>query len=136
METLPQLLMILAPRQQDRFDLVAEKLKSADIPFLRRTDLDPNVIPSFSLPSLVLPGVLLLDSIGDLAGLYHLADVAFVGGSIAPRGGHNILEPAAASVPVVVGQHMQNFEIHCQRFPGGGGADSNSPSQRTRKHHR
>ncbi len=112
----PKLLMILAPRQQDRFDLVAEKLKRADIPFLRRTDLDPNVIPSFSLPSLVLPGVLLLDSIGDLAGLYHLADVAFVGGSIAPRGGHNILEPAAAAVPVVVGQHMQNFESIANDF--------------------
>jgi 3-deoxy-D-manno-octulosonic-acid transferase len=112
----PKLLMILAPRQQDRFDLVAAKLKNADVPFLRRTDLDPNVIPSFSLPNLPLPGVLLLDSIGDLAGLYHLADVAFVGGSIAPRGGHNILEPAAASVPVVVGQHMQNFETIAADF--------------------
>ena len=108
--------MILAPRQQDRFDLVAAKLKGADIPFLRRSDLDPTVNPSFSLPNLPLPGVLLLDSIGDLASLYHLADVAFVGGSIAPRGGHNILEPAAAAVPVVVGQHMQNFETIANDF--------------------
>jgi 3-deoxy-D-manno-octulosonic-acid transferase len=112
----PKLLMILAPRQQDRFDLVAAKLKNADVPFLRRTALDPEVNPSFSLPDLPLPGVLLLDSIGDLAGLYHLADVAFVGGSIAPRGGHNILEPAAAAVPVVVGQHMQNFETIANDF--------------------
>jgi 3-deoxy-D-manno-octulosonic-acid transferase len=112
----PKLLMILAPRQQERFDLVATKLKNADVPFLRRTDLDPNIHPSFSLPNLVLPGVLLLDTIGDLAGLYHLADVAFVGGSIAPRGGHNILEPAAAAVPVVVGQHMQNFETIANDF--------------------
>jgi tetraacyldisaccharide 4'-kinase len=59
---------------------------------------------------LALPGVILLDTIGELAGLYPLADVVFVGGSIAPRGGHNILEPAAAGVAIVTGPHMQNFE--------------------------
>lgn len=112
----PKLLLILAPRQQTRFDLVAAKLELAGIPFLRRTKLDPEYRPTFSWPGCDLPGVLLLDSIGDLAGLYHLADVAFVGGSIAPRGGHNILEPAGIGVPVIVGPHMQNFEVIATDF--------------------
>jgi len=54
-------------------------------------------------------GVLLVDSIGELAALYALADVAFVGGSLVPRGGHNIIEPAQHSVAIVVGPHTENF---------------------------
>ena len=53
--------------------------------------------------------VLLLDSLGELASVYALADVAFVGGSLAPRGGHNILEPAHWGVATVVGPHTENF---------------------------
>ncbi len=83
----PKLLLILAPRQQARFEAVAAKLDAAGIPFLRRSTLYPEYRPTFSWPALTLPGALLLDSIGDLADLYHLATVAFVGGSIAPRGG-------------------------------------------------
>jgi 3-deoxy-D-manno-octulosonic-acid transferase len=54
-------------------------------------------------------GVLLLDTIGELAALYALADVAFVGGSLVPRGGHNIIEPAQYGVATVVGNHTENF---------------------------
>ena len=54
-------------------------------------------------------GVLLLDTIGELAALYALADVAFVGGSLVPRGGHNIIEPAQHGVAIVVGNHTENF---------------------------
>src|SRR5206468_11775410 len=54
-------------------------------------------------------GVLLLDTMGELARIYSLAGTVFVGGSIAPRGGHNIIEPAAAGAAVIVGPHMQNF---------------------------
>src|SRR6202011_1709879 len=54
-------------------------------------------------------GVLLIDSIGELAALYALADIAFVGGSLVPRGGHNIIEPAQHGVPIVVGTHTENF---------------------------
>ena len=54
-------------------------------------------------------GVLLLDTIGELAALYALADIAFVGGSLVPRGGHNIIEPAQHGVPIVVGNHTENF---------------------------
>jgi hypothetical protein len=53
--------------------------------------------------------VFLVDSIGELAALYSLATVAFVGGSLVPRGGHNILEPALYGVPVVTGNHYENF---------------------------
>ena len=51
----------------------------------------------------------LVDSIGELAALYSLATVAFVGGSLVPRGGHNILEPALYGVPIVTGNHYENF---------------------------
>jgi 3-deoxy-D-manno-octulosonic-acid transferase len=53
--------------------------------------------------------VFLVDSIGELAALYGLADIAFVGGSLVPRGGHNIIEPAQHGVPIVVGCHTENF---------------------------
>jgi 3-deoxy-D-manno-octulosonic-acid transferase len=56
------------------------------------------------------PGsVLLLDSIGELSAIYSLADIAFVGGSLVPRGGHNILEPAYFGKAIVVGPHTENF---------------------------
>lgn len=116
----PRLLLIIAPRQQDRFDAVAAKLDRSGLPYVRRTTLDPKLNPTFRLPHLELPGIILLDTIGELPRLYHLAHVAFVGGSIAPRGGHNILEPAAAGVPVVVGRHMQNFEAIASEFAAAG----------------
>jgi 3-deoxy-D-manno-octulosonic-acid transferase len=107
----PKLLLILAPRQPARFDEVAGKLEQARIRFLRRSFMSK--APE---PSLQLPGVLLLDTIGELAGVYRTADVVFVGGSIAPRGGHNIIEPAAAGAPVVIGPNMQNFEAIARDF--------------------
>jgi 3-deoxy-D-manno-octulosonic-acid transferase len=107
----PGLLLILAPRQRSRFDEVAIKLERAAIPFLRQTQIKRD-----SSLTLELPGVLLLDTIGDLARAYALADAVFVGGSLAPRGGHNIMEPAAAGVPVVIGPHMQNFETIARDF--------------------
>jgi 3-deoxy-D-manno-octulosonic-acid transferase len=100
----PKLLLIIAPRQPSRFEAVAGKLQTRRIPFLRRSDTKKN--PDWTVR---LPGVLLLDTIGELAGIFGLADLVFVGGSIAPRGGHNILEPAAAGVAIVTGPHMENF---------------------------
>ncbi|HZS57113.1 MAG TPA: tetraacyldisaccharide 4'-kinase [Bryobacteraceae bacterium] len=103
-EEFPKLLLILAPRQPARFDLVAQKLERISFPFVRRSDMKAGA----TLP-LPLPGVLLLDTLGELSSTYAEAHCVFVGGSIAPRGGHNIIEPAAAGVPIVVGPHMQNF---------------------------
>jgi 3-deoxy-D-manno-octulosonic-acid transferase len=107
----PKLLLILAPRQPARFDAVARKLEGAQVPFIRRSAMRGN-----EQAQLRLPGVLLLDTIGELGGAYQFGDVVFVGGSIAPRGGHNIIEPAAAGLPIVVGPNMQNFQAIAQDF--------------------
>jgi tetraacyldisaccharide 4'-kinase len=65
---------------------------------------------------LELPGVLLLDTIGELSGLFSVADVVFMGGTLADRGGHNILEPALFAKPVVMGPHMENFRAIAADF--------------------
>lgn len=100
------LLLILVPRKPERFDAAAEKLTRAGVAFARRSALEP--IP--------LPGVLLLDSIGELAALFERADVVFMGGTLANRGGHNILEPAYFGKPVIVGPHMENFAAMAAEF--------------------
>jgi tetraacyldisaccharide 4'-kinase len=107
----PRMLLIVAPRQPARFDAVAAKLQARGISFARRTDTRNN--PDASL---ILPGVLLLDTIGELAGVFSAAEVVFVGGSLAPRGGHNILEPAASGAAVVTGRHMENFAAIARDF--------------------
>ncbi|MFN7650839.1 MAG: tetraacyldisaccharide 4'-kinase, partial [Acidobacteriota bacterium] len=67
------------------------------------------------------PGVLLLDSLGELSGVYRLADLVFMGGTLARRGGHNILEAALLGKPVVAGPHMENFAEIAAAFTAGGG---------------
>ena len=96
----PHAIMILAPRHPERFDAVAALLDHSGLPWWRRSAWNGGPIAA---------GVLLLDSIGELAALYSLADLGFVGGSLVPRGGHNILEPAAYGVATVVGTHTENF---------------------------
>ena len=81
------------------------------LPFVRRSETSAEAPGQLSLP-----GVLLLDTIGELSSVFGLANVAFVGGSIAPRGGHNVLEPAMAGVPVIVGKHTYNFESIIRDF--------------------
>ena len=103
------LLLILVPRRPARFPVVAEKLGRAGVPFLRRSALDGN-------SRLPLPGVLLVDTIGELYSLFSLADVVFMGGTLADRGGHNILEPAFFARPVVTGPHMENFAEIAREF--------------------
>jgi 3-deoxy-D-manno-octulosonic-acid transferase len=96
----PRAVMILAPRRLERFEEVAQLLQQLGIRFWRRSlwNGDP-----------IVGGVLLIDTIGELASLYALGDVAFVGGSLVPKGGHNIIEPARHGVPIVVGNHTENF---------------------------
>jgi len=96
----PRAVMILAPRRLERFDEVAQLLGQLGIRFWRRSLWSGDPIAG---------GVLLIDSIGELASLYALGDVAFVGGSLVPKGGHNIIEPARHGVPIVVGNHTENF---------------------------
>ena len=66
--------------------------------------------------SVPLARVLLLDTIGELSGLFALADVVFMGGTLARRGGHNILEPALFAKPVIAGPHMENFQAIADDF--------------------
>jgi 3-deoxy-D-manno-octulosonic-acid transferase len=96
----PQSVMVLAPRHPERFSVVAALLEKLGTPFLRR---------SLWAGEPLNGTILLLDTIGELAAIYCLADVAFVGGSLVPRGGHNIIEPAQNGVPVLIGNHHENF---------------------------
>ncbi|MGA2115298.1 MAG: tetraacyldisaccharide 4'-kinase [Bryobacteraceae bacterium] len=114
----PGLVLIWAPRKPERFDLAADKLAAAGVAYDRRSQLggaDPLVRarpPGRALP----PRVLLLDTIGELSGLFDTADVVFMGGTLARRGGHNILEPALFAKPVIVGPHMENFTAIADQF--------------------
>jgi tetraacyldisaccharide 4'-kinase len=109
------LLLIHAPRRPERFDAAASKLERAGVRFVRRSALGGAV------PDLRLPAVLLLDSIGELSRMFAAADVVFMGGTLARRGGHNILEPAYFGKPVIVGPHMENFADIAEEFTQGGG---------------
>jgi len=96
----PRAVMILAPRHPERFDDVAILIQQLGLPFSRRSRWKDEPLAG---------GVLLLDSMGELASVYSLADIAFVGGSLVPRGGHNIIEPAQYGKAIVVGNHTENF---------------------------
>jgi len=124
-------LLVLAPRKPEQFGAAAEFIEESHRKFIRRSALP---IPS---PSQAAGGgnghsgnstipndvtVLLVDSIGELASLYRLADGAFVGGSLVPSGGHNILEPAAFGKVPVFGPSMENFAEIASRFVSAGAA--------------
>jgi 3-deoxy-D-manno-octulosonic-acid transferase len=95
----PDALMILVPRHPDRFRMVADLLTSRGLRFTRRSE---GAAPAGNAQ------VLLVDTVGELGALYGAADVAFVGGSLVPIGGHNLLEPAALGIPVLTGPHYSN----------------------------
>ncbi|HEX5481370.1 MAG TPA: 3-deoxy-D-manno-octulosonic acid transferase [Terriglobia bacterium] len=101
----PRALMILAPRHPARFDEVARILQSQSGGFIRRTALAGTEIER----QLASPGILLLDTIGELASIFELADVVFMGGTLVATGGHNPIEPAQWSKPILFGPHMENF---------------------------
>ena len=90
--------LAVAPRRPERFDEVGRRMSAAGLRVRRRTD-------GADAPA----DVYLLDSIGELASLYAEAKIAFIGGSLVPRGGHNPIEAWAAGVPVVVGPSTENF---------------------------
>jgi len=94
-------LLLLVPRHPDRFESVAELLNRRGVKFVRRS---ARLVPDAATR------VLLVDSVGELAMLYAAADAAFVGGSLVPIGGHNLLEPAALGLPVLTGPSHANGE--------------------------
>jgi 3-deoxy-D-manno-octulosonic-acid transferase len=99
--------LLLAPRHPERFDEVAGLVQAAGFRGLRRRALGAGTWDG---------DVLLLDTLGELSRVYPLATVVFVGGSLVPAGGHNILEAAEAGKPVVVGPHMENFQEIADEF--------------------
>lgn len=119
----PSLLLVLAPRRPERFDVVYEKIRRAGVNMMRRSNLATSKLAKPHLESMDLPGVLLIDSIGELAALFERADVVFMGGTLARRGGHNILEPAYFAKPVIVGPHMENFAAIAREFHTAGALD-------------
>jgi 3-deoxy-D-manno-octulosonic-acid transferase len=124
----PKALLVLAPRKPERFGAAAEFIEESHRKFVKRSALGvagpgiPGQRPADSdgIPDDVT--VLLLDSIGELASLYRLADSVFVGGSLVEAGGHNILEPAAFGKVPVFGPSMENFAAIAERFVEAGAA--------------
>lgn len=121
-------LLVLAPRKPERFGAAADFIQESHRKFVRRSELPipgPGVTPAANGNFSGIPDdatVLLLDSIGELASLYPLADGAFVGGSLVEAGGHNILEPAAFGKVPVFGPSMENFTEIARRFVQAGAA--------------
>lgn len=106
----PNLLLILVPRHPERFNKVSELLEKQGFNYFRRSENAP-LTPSLSPKIQVLLG----DTMGELMIMYGVAQIAFVGGSLIPRGGHNPLEPLAFKIPVISGKHTFNFpEIFAQ----------------------
>ncbi len=117
----PRAVMILAPRHPERFNHVASMISDLGIRFWRRSEWQPS--------RSIAGRVFLLDTIGELASLYALAIVAFVGGSLVERGGHNILEAAQYGVPVLVGPHTENFRDIVNLFLQAGAARVVGPAE-------
>jgi 3-deoxy-D-manno-octulosonic-acid transferase len=103
-------LLVLAPRKPDRFDDAARLVTESGWKVVRRSEI------SLDGPLDETADVILLDSIGELAAVYGFADATFVGGSLVPAGGHNILEPAQFGRPPVFGPHMENFRQMADAF--------------------
>jgi 3-deoxy-D-manno-octulosonic-acid transferase len=116
----PNALLVLAPRKPERFEAAAEFIRESRRKFIRRSQLalDGHLRGAAATNGTISRDVtvILLDSIGELASLYRLADGAFVGGSLVPSGGHNILEPAAFGKIPVFGPSMENFSEIASRF--------------------
>jgi 3-deoxy-D-manno-octulosonic-acid transferase len=124
--------LVIAPRRPERFDEVADLIARSGFKLGRRSRLPPPDDDRRGITTRPLPlseekqahpppaaEVILLDSIGELAEVYRHATVVFVGGSLVPRGGHNIIEPAAYAKPIVVGPNMENFRQIVSDFTAG-----------------
>ena len=102
---------MIVPRHPQRFAAVADLLRQRGIPFVRR---------SSNAPVTADVEVVLGDSMGEMAGYFAAADVVFVGGSLLPLGGQNLIEPIASGRPTLVGPHMFNFAEAAREGARGG----------------
>ena len=98
--------LLIAPRHPERFNEVAELMRASHLSVIRRSEGHDAKNGE----------CLLLDTIGELASLYRHASLVFIGGSLVPKGGHNILEPALYARPLIVGPHMENFREMTEDF--------------------
>jgi 3-deoxy-D-manno-octulosonic-acid transferase len=104
----PTALLIIAPRKPERFGEAEALARGEGYRVARRSDLPVDSEPA--------DDVVVLDTVGELAQLFQIATVVFVGGSLVDKGGHNILEPAVHGKPIVFGPHMQNFQEIAESF--------------------
>lgn len=117
-ETFPHLKLILAPRYIDRVSRLVELCEVMQLSVsIRNHEVRAQ------------DAVIILDSVGELAACYHLADLVFVGGSFNQRGGHNIIEPAMTGVPVIFGPNMWNVLDSVQLLLGTGGIQAENPAR-------
>jgi 3-deoxy-D-manno-octulosonic-acid transferase len=108
LQTHPDVRLLIAPRHADRFAAIAELARKTGFDIVRRTQL--------SAASVQGQRILILDTIGELAGVFEYATVVFMGGTLVSTGGHNVLEPARQSKPIVFGPHMENFRDIARLF--------------------
>lgn len=106
-KSLPDALLVLVPRHPQRFDGVAALLQKQGVRYVRRTS---------DVPCKATTDVFLADTMGELPMIYAASDIAFVGGTLVPVGGHNLLEPAALGIPVVTGPHLFNTQEIADMF--------------------
>ncbi|MBK4764866.1 MAG: 3-deoxy-D-manno-octulosonic acid transferase [Pantoea sp. Brub] len=107
LQDFPNLLLILAPRNPDRFSTVAKLTKKYKFHFILRSSGDNASIST---------EVIIIDSVGELRLLYGIADLAFIGGTLAKHGGHNPLEAAVYGIPILMGPNIWNFKDICSKF--------------------
>ncbi len=108
----PELALLLAPRHPERAGEVETLIRERGLRAARRSRLPTDGVSG---------AVIILDTVGELAALYALAEIVFVGGSLVPIGGHNVLEPAMRGKPVLVGPHMSNFREGAELLQRSGG---------------
>ena len=112
--TSPNALLVIAARHPERFAEVERLCRQEGLSTVRRSELPIDADPRAD--------AVVLDTIGELAQLYQVATVVFVGGSLVPAGGHNILEPALFGKPILIGAHMENFSEIAETFLSNGAA--------------
>ena len=119
------LFLVLVPRHPERTAEIASLLESAGLHYQRRTTLPGDYLFQHG-------EVLLVDTVGEMMDLYALSDIAYVGGSLVPIGGHNLLEPASVGVPSIFGPHMANFrDIEALVLQYGAGIQVHTPEELT-----
>ncbi|MCX7918466.1 MAG: 3-deoxy-D-manno-octulosonic acid transferase [bacterium] len=137
--TQPELRLILVPRHPHRAEEVGKEIELLGLPYVRRSQLPPEcatdrvnkaftkaLSPILSNPDSPVRvknshSIILVDTVGELTKLYALADVVFIGGSLVPIGGHNVLEPATLGKPILFGPYMHNFEFCAELLLSAGG---------------